>query len=121
AGHAWRARRARRLHPDLHAQHDLRRPGEAVLVSPDPDVGGTAGAGGVAPAQRAGLQSQGRTLDAAAALPPPARVADRARAAAGVRRLRARPQLLRFVAGLENVRWRRAQAAALRDLERRAD
>src|SRR4029079_14176174 len=121
AGHAWRARRARRLHPDLHAQHDLRRPGEAVLVSPDPDVGGAFGAGGVAPAQRAGLQSPGSTLDAAAALSTPARVADRARAAAGVRRLRARPQLLRRVAELEELRRRRAQAAVLRDLKRRAE
>ena len=30
--------RARRQPPDLHAQHDVRRAGEAVLVSPDSDV-----------------------------------------------------------------------------------
>ena len=59
---------------DLHAEHDLRRAGEAVLVSPDPDVAGADRARGVAASLNvARLQPHGGAVDAAAALPAAAR------------------------------------------------
>ena len=59
---------ARGFYSDLHAEHDLRRAGEAVLVSCPPDVAGTACPRRATPAERARAQSPRAPFNAATAV-----------------------------------------------------